>query len=521
MMLRSPTCAGGALRRFCRLGHLSLLLLACLPLLAQAAGEKEMLLWLNRLGYGPTTANVERYRVLGQTRYVREQLQGGDDRQLPPEAAAAIASLSISRRPLETLAQEVDEENRRINKELPEGETKQEARRQLNDKLQRVALETSYRHLWRALYSPQQLQEQLVWFWFNHFNVHQQKAQVRWLLADYEERAIRPYVFGKFRDLLAATLQHPAMLVYLDNSQNGVGKGNENYARELLELHTLGVDGGYSQQDVQELARILTGLAFVPERRPAPRLKPEWESQYWRKNLAEFNPARHDYGDKTLLGQKISGSGWSEVEQALDLLCKHPATARFVSRKLALYFVGDDPPAALIDRLAAAFRRSDGDLRLVLQTLFASAEFHQSLGKKFKDPVHFALSSLRLAYDGRFISNPRPIVGALNQLGQGLYGHPTPDGYGLLERDWASSGQLAKRVELARQFSNGGGNLFEGDEVMGVSAAPPSFPMPGNRLFFTVIEPTLSTGVRQSLQQAASQVEWNQLLLSSPDWAYR
>ena len=279
-------------------------------------------------------------------------------------------------------------------------------------------------------------------------------------IGSYEDRAIRAHALGKFRDLLAATIRSPAMLLYLDNAQNAAGKINENYARELMELHTLGVKGGYTQTDVQELARILTGLGIGRPDEP-PKLRPELRAQVVLDGLFLFNPARHDYGDKQFLGHRIAGAGLAEVDQAVDLLARHPATAHFISAKLAAYFLGDAPPPALVDRMARTFLASDGDIAAVLQTLYASPEFARSLDAGvFKDPVHYVYSSLRLAYAGMpTIVNPRPALNLLRQLGQPLNQRLTPDGYPLAQSDWAGPGQMTARFETARA----------------IAAAPPNF----------------------------------------------
>ena len=238
----------------------------------------------------------------------------------------------------------------------------------------------------------------MVWFWFNHFNVHQYKANIRIMVGDYEDRAIRPYAMGRFRDLLSATLRHPAMLRYLDNTDNAVGHLNENYAREIMELHTMGVGSGYTQPDVEELARILTGVGIdlKPE---DPKLKPEWQRQLVREGAFEFNPARHDYGDKMFLGHPIKGRGLAELDEALDILCRQPATAAHIAQKLATYFVADAPPASLVQRMAQTFQKSDGDITAVLSTMVHAPEFLASLktGTKFKDSVQYVLSAVRMA----------------------------------------------------------------------------------------------------------------------------
>jgi len=472
--------------------------------------------WLNRITYGIDGPTVARYQALGRKAFLEEQLRVGSETD-PPQLTAAVAQLDLLNEPVYQMLQDVDAENRRINT-LPNEDDKQAARKQLNDTAGKIVYETSKRHLLRALYSPAQLREQMVWFWDNHFSVFQGKANLRWSVADYEERAIRPHALGSFRDLVMATLKHPAMLVYLDNAQSAGGKINENYARELLELHTLGVNGGYSQQDVQELARILTGVG-VNTQPNSPKLKPEWQALYKREDAFEFNPARHDFGDKVFLGHEIKGSGWDEVEQAVDIIASQPATAHFVSNKLALYFVSDDPPPALVERMSKTFEKTHGDIAAVLRTMFTAREFNAALGTKFKDPMHYVVSAMRLAYNGKTVVNLKPVNNWLNALGEPLYGRLTPDGYGLRERDWASSGQMSKRFEIARAIGGGSAGLFDTED-----GSPPvsfGFPMLSNRLFYDTIYTALSPLVRQALDKASSQAEWNAYLLASPDFMYR
>ncbi|NVO06771.1 MAG: DUF1800 domain-containing protein, partial [Rhodoferax sp.] len=251
---------------------------------------------------------------------------------------------------------------------------KKAARQAYQQELNRLQREAATRHLLRALYSPAQVQEQMTWFWMNHFSVHQGKSNLRAMLGDYEDSAVRAHALGKFRDLLGAVATHPAMLRYLDNDQNAAGRINENFARELMELHTLGVDGGYSQRDVQELARVLTGVGVRVASGDA-GVKKELQAYYVHRGLFEFNPARHDFGDKQLLGQPLKGRGMDEVDAALDRLAAHPATARFISRKLALYWLNDTPPAALVERMAQRFASSQGDIASTLETLFNAPEF--------------------------------------------------------------------------------------------------------------------------------------------------
>jgi uncharacterized protein (DUF1800 family) len=352
----------------------------------------------------------------------------------------------------------------------------------------------------------------------NHFNVSQNKGEIRGLVGDYEETAIRPHVFGKFRDLLAATVFHPAMLQYLDNAQNAVNHVNENYARELMELHTLGVAAGYTQNDVQNLARVLSGVG-INAAGPQPQLRPAWQPLYRRNGAFEFNPARHDFSAKVLLGHTINGQGFSEVEQAVDIIVHEPACAQFISRKLAVYFVADEPPPALVARMADTFARTDGDISAVLRTMFAAPEFQASLGGKFKDPMHFVVSAMRLGYDARPILNTHPVVNWLNALAEPLYGHQTPDGYALTEAGWASSGQMSRRFEIARAMASANAGLFEPED--GSVARGAGFPQLSNRTYFAAVEPLLTQRTRDSLDATTSQQEWNTLLLSSPEFNYR
>jgi uncharacterized protein (DUF1800 family) len=318
-----------------------------------------------------------------------------------------------------------------------------------------------------------------------------------------------------------ATLEHPAMLQYLDNAQNAVGHINENYARELLELHTLGVDGGYTQHDVQELARVLTGFG-VDLKDPGdapPKVRRELAGQYVRDGLFEFNPNRHDYGDKVILGRTIRGRGRDELDEVIDLLSRHPATARHLSVKLARYFVADEPPPALVDRMAREFERSDGDIAAVLRVVFESPEFAASLRNRFKDPVHYVVSAVRLAYDGKPILNAGPMINWLNRMGEGLYNRATPDGYPLTESAWTGPGQLAVRFEIARAIGSGSAGLFKSDGPAPMERA--AFPQLANALYYGALKDSLAAATVQALDQAASPQEWNMLLLSSPEFMMR
>jgi uncharacterized protein (DUF1800 family) len=436
---------------------------------------------------------------------------------LPAHAQTQIDALTISQTPPAKLVIDLEQQRRDANA-IADPEQKRQARRTYRQALAQVGREAAARSLLRDLYSPDQLKEQLTWFWFNHFNVHANKGNIRALIGDYEETAIRQHALGKFRDLLAATLHHPAMLIYLDNNRNGVGRINENYAREIMELHTMGVGSGYTQADVQELARILTGVG-VNLTSDDPKVRPALRDQFVRDGLFVFNPNRHDYGDKTFLGRRIAGSGLKEVDQALDMLARAPATSRFVSRKLALYFVSDNPSQDLVERMAATFRKTDGDIAAVLKTMFESAEFKNSLGTRFKDPIHFVVSAIRLAYDDRPIVNAAPIQGWLNRMAQPLYGHQTPDGYGLAEAAWVSPGQMVTRFEIARMIGSGSAPLFR--VTTATEPSLPHAPRIADDPSLTTLRPPLSPETRQALNEAISPQDWNTLFLASPEFMRR
>ncbi len=506
------------LRRFVHVpSRVALLcLVICLVGSARAADMRDALshddaLWLIRVTYGLDSATVARFRQSGRRGFLDEQLAARNE-TLPKPVQSQIDAMRISGTATTQLVADEISEQRRIAM-LGDEMAKQEARKTRNQIGGDLAAETAQREVLRAIYSPAQLKEQLVWFWINHFNVFSQKGEVKLLIADYVEHAIRPHALGRFRDLVLATLKHPAMLRYLDNAQNAVNHVNENYARELMELHTLGVEGGYTQADVQQLARVLTGVGIDanPER---PRRA---EAQVVRDGLFEFNPARHDSGDVTLLGQHVAGGGFDEVERAVDLLTRQEACARFISRKLAMYFVADNPPPRLVDAMARKFQRSNGNIAEVLRVMFESPELDASLGGKFKDPMHYLVSAVRLAYDGRPIVTAKPVTNWLGSLSEPAFGHPTPDGYALNESAWASSGQLSRRLEIARVLANGSPALFTGSD----GHVEPAFPRLASRLYYDSIEPSLSKPTLAALDQATSPQEWNLFLLASPEFNYR
>jgi uncharacterized protein (DUF1800 family) len=326
--------------------------------------------------------------------------------------------------------------------------------------------------IYRAVYSERQLEEVLTDFWFNHFNVFLNKGLTRAYVAGYERDAIRPHVLGNFRQLLGATAKHPAMLTYLDNAQSvdpnaakqmeqragrylrmarrmndeqkerlqGLLKNrglNENYARELMELHTLGVDGGYTQKDVTEVARALTGWGVA---------NPRQGGGYGFR----FNALLHDKGEKVVLGQELAaGRGIEDGEQVLDILANHPSTAKYISYRLAQKFVADEPPAKLVERMAATFTRTRGDLKEVMRTLLKSDEFWSqgAYRAKVKSPLEVVVSAVRVT--GADLRSGTLVSQKIDQLGMPLYRKQEPTGYKNIGAEWVSSNALVERMNFA------------------------------------------------------------------------
>jgi uncharacterized protein (DUF1800 family) len=316
-----------------------------------------------------------------------------------------------------------------------------------------VARDLAEGKLLRAIYGNRQLEEVLTDFWFNHFNIYLDKGADRYLVTGYERDVIRPRVLGKFRDLLKATAKSPAMLFYLDNWQS-VGpetqparraknsRGlNENYGRELLELHTLGVDGGYTQKDVTEVARCFTGWSIQ---------RPQLGGGF------VFNSRLHDSGEKVVLGVTIpAGGGIEDGEKVLDILARHASTAQLIARKLAQRFVADDPPAGLVNRMAEAFQKSDGDLRAVMESMLNSKEFWSegAFRSKMKSPLEMVASAVR-AVNGD-VDFAFPLVNQVAQLGEPLYRKQEPTGYSNSSQEWLTSAGLLSRMNFAVQLASG------------------------------------------------------------------
>lgn len=475
--------------------------------------------WLRRAAFGLDSSTLENYQQLGRKRWLDTQLSDRND-TLPPAIRSLIASYpAITTAPAELLADAI--KDRRALKSMPDGDAKTAAKKKLQKQARELARQAQQAELLHAIYGSNPLKEQVVWFWLNHFSVYGAKGRVRLLAAHYEEHVIRPHALGKFRDLVMATLKSPAMLEFLDNAKNVKGKTNENYARELMELHTLGVGSGYSQQDVQQLALILTGAGIAP---PTPRRMGQLgrgRPGFVRDDLFVFNPDRHDFSDKTFLGHSIKGSGYAEIEQAVDLITRQPACAQFVSRQLAEYFVADKPPPALISAMAHTFQRTDGDIAAVLRTMFDSPALLSDSAKKFKDPTQFLVSAMKLAYDGKPISDAKPLLNWLNQMGEPVFGRLTPDGWPLDGASWSGSGQMAARFAVAREIGSGRNRLFVSDDSESRKLSHPAVPAMDSPLYRTAFKPYLSDATRTALGKAGSAQEWNTYLLSSPDFNYR
>jgi len=420
-----------------------------LPALADnPAADSQAIHIANRLGFGPTTAGLAHIQQAGIDRYIDEQLHPAAIAE-PPELMQRLAALSTKQLDPVQLFLQYGPLLPALNGGIKPTPEEAKARR---ERANIIAQEARAARVWRALYSPRQLQEAMVDFWFNHFNVFAGKGIDHLWIGHFEDAAIRPNALGKFRDLVQATAHHPAMLFYLDNQLNtqpgspgakGEQTGiNENYARELMELHTLGVNGGYTQDDVITLAHILTGWGL--------------DRQAFRIGSGagfRFDPSRHDFSDKVFLGHPIPTGGEEQGIAAIDILARSPATVRHIAFQLAQYFVADDPPQPLVDRLTQRFSQTDGDIAAVLKALFTSREFRDSAGQKYKTPYQYVLSAARAA--GIEVNNPRPLLGTMARLGMPLYLCPTPDGYKNTEDAWLSPDATTLRVGFATGLGRG------------------------------------------------------------------
>ena len=528
---------------------------------------------LNRITFGPRPDDLARVRAIGLETYIEQQLYPSliDDRDLQ-HALARFETLNLdtgtlvrqyhlpalmARRQLQRSGARSAEPDLTGGSE-PQTDPEERRRRQaqLPPEMRRGQLiyrELGEQKIIRAVSSERQLQEVLVDFWFNHFNVSVRKGPlIRPFLIEYERDVIRPHVLGSFRNLLGAVAESPAMLIYLDNwlssdpdaltggRQNQQARGrsrsvgqhrfrmprfgfgnasrrgrwedmlpsvqpgqrnglNENYARELLELHTLGVDGGYTQQDVVEVARALTGWTIAPLR---------------GGGGFRFEPALHDGGETQVLGRSIDVAGKAGGDAVLDLLAGHPATAHFVATKLAARLVADDPPASLVERAAARFLESHGDLRVLTRSIVESPEFldTETHFAKVKNPLEFVVSSVR-ALGGK-VDGALGLVAALRELGMPLYACQPPTGYSDRADAWVNAGALLARMNFAVALV---GNRLGGVRVdlpLSGSGDGPAVP--------SVLEDTVlnraSETTRNTIARATSRQQATILVLGSPEF---
>lgn len=394
-------------------------LASCNPSIFQmAAGRPPLSSWgpldpadflaLNRLTFGPRPEERARFTRIGLQAWVEEQLA--------PEAIDDF-SCDLRLKSLDTLemkAQDLADLSDKIFDDID--------KKTVPDELRQATL-------LRQVYSRRQLFETLVEFWSDHFNIATVKGDCFYLKTVDDREVVRKHTLGSFRDLLWASAHSPAMLVYLDNQSNHKGAPNENYARELMELHTLGVHGGYSQQDVMELARCLTGWTV--------------KEHFWAGDFT-FDDGLHDTGEKLVLGMRIPPGGQAEAESVIETLAGHPATAGFIATKLARRFLGDPPPGEIVQRAAAAFTQTHGDLRAVLRVILLDGLVAVPVAK-YKRPVHFVVSALRML-NAETDGGPA-LQDYLLRLGQTYFGWPTPDGYP--DRDTAWQGNLMPRWQFA------------------------------------------------------------------------
>jgi uncharacterized protein (DUF1800 family) len=429
----------------------------------RVSGDRRIIHVLSRLTYGPRPGDVERVRGMGVAAWI--------DRQLRPQTIddsateRALAELTTLRMPIAEALREFPRPDPKLRAQIASGEmSRQEMleRYPLEKRPARITVELQAAKVVRAVTSERQLEEVMVDFWFNHFNVFAGKGDVRWYVAAYEREAIRPYAMGRFPDLVRATAHHPAMLFYLDNwlsaranfiVPGGPNRGrkaglNENYARELMELHTLGVDGGYTQRDVTEVARAFTGWTID---------RPQTDGHFI------FRPGMHDTGEKIVLGQRIPAGGGrddggrDDGERVIEILTRHPATARFIATKLVRRFVSDTPPPALVARVAGTYASTGGDIPAMLRTIFESPEFssEDAYRAKIKKPFEFVASAVRALGGSTDAQGGMALARASAEIGEPLYQAQPPTGYADRGEVWVNAGALLARMNFALGLASG------------------------------------------------------------------
>ena len=520
---------------------------------------------LDRIGYGPRPGDVDRVRQMGAINYIEQQLH--PERINDSALEARLAPLSTIKLSTAEIAREYFLPAEEARRQQKQEQAKMDPQMDPNDAAPRkgqaagaggpimkertVVAELDEQKILRATYSERQLQEVLTDFWFNHFNVFAGKGPERIMLTEYERDTIRPHVLGSFRDLLGATAHSPAMLFYLDNwmstdpngphatmadDMRGRNRGglfgparpgrfpvpqqqqkqnakrptglNENYGRELMELHTLGVDGGYTQKDVIEVARAFTGWTIAQPRQGGD---------------FRFDPRMHDEGEKHVLGHTIkAGGGEKDGEQVLDILASQPATAKFISTKLARRFVGDNPPPALVDRAARRFLDTRGDIREVVRTILESPEFSapEAYRAKVKSPFEFMVSALRAS--SAEIRGPVGLIRSLQQLGMPLYMVQPPTGYADTTETWVNTGGLVNRMNFALALvqnkvqgvsvdltTMAGRSGDAGDDQTGAAR---------DRLMRTVLQDNVSAATTATLGKAKDITQLTALVLGAPEF---
>jgi uncharacterized protein (DUF1800 family) len=483
-------------------------IMAALPAHAEL-GEAQILHLLNRAGFGPTQAAVAHVKAIGIDGYIDEQLHP-ETIALPAALAARLGALDTLRLGAAELFTEYGPPQAEMDGTSKPSQAEIDARIK---RAGRILAQAQAARVWRALDSPRQLEEAMVDFWFNHFNVYAYAGFDSLWVGSYEEEAIRPHVLGQFRDLLIATARHPAMLYYLDSQNNtmpgipGAGPGfaglNENYARELMELHTLGADGGYTQADVVALAHVLTGWGF------------DYKSlKSGTGSVFGFDAWRHDPAEIIFLGHRIPAGGEEQGVAALDILASSPATAHHIAFELAQYFVADEPPPALVERLAQRFLDSRGDIAAVMKTLLTSPDFAASAGQKYKTPFQYVLSAARAA--GVEPRSPTPLLGTMAQLGMPLYLCPTPDGYKNTEEAWLSPGATVQRANFAVLVGNGALQAYvPPDETPAAQLV--SAPAPDAAALAHLLGPVLTDHTRAAIAESPPALR-AALILGSPDF---
>ena len=539
---------------------------------------------LERFAFGARPGEVEKVAKMGPEKWLAQQLKGNlPDAELD-KRLEAFPALKMTQFEMSEVYVSNGPIRRILQKEGVVNPTKM-SRKEMNQKISAYRKEhglRAYNALYnqelkgqkvlRAVYSENQLVEVLTDFWFNHFNVTTRDGGARGRTLSYERDAIRPNVLGKFRTILGATAKHPAMLHYLDNADSrmappsqrnqsklkqevasgemGMDGGmmggeakaqpppknrrkyglNENYARELMELHTLGVDGGYTQQDVTEVARVLTGWAAMPYKNARKNLEKQiakGSNNLVREGEFVFRKTWHDQNAKVVLGEKFPARGGiEEGERVLDMLSQHPSTAHFISTKLARRFINDNPPEVLVERMARTFSETDGDIAAVMATLAQSRVFWAEAKKrsKMKSPLELVVSSLRaLEAD---VKNSQPMMSWFDRMGEPLYGYVPPTGFPDYAESWANAGTLLARMNFGihlatskirgielKRLSRDSGDLTT-DEALAVY---------GKLLLPAQDTSAIASEVKETIPDDAKrkEVQVISMLLGSPEFQYR